>query len=122
LRFAFAVLAAAVADLAAFLAVPNWFGVAAIGATLYLLFSAFGAGWFALRRPALAGFLSVIVGALLYGAYSLWGPRTDAGGNVADLVGWEARLLIAVLPYAVGGAFVGAAGGWLRRRATARRR
>lgn len=108
------------ADLAAFLAVPNWFGVAAIGAIGYLLFSAFGAGWFALRRSALAGFLSVIVGALIYGAYSLWGQGAGLGASGLDLLGWEARLVITVLPYAVGGAFSGAAGGWLRRRATAR--
>ncbi len=113
-------IAAAVADLAAFLAVANWFGVAAIGAIGYLLFSAFGAGWFAMRRSALAGFLSVVVGALIYGAYSLWGQGAGVGASGADLLGWEARLLIAVLPYAVGGAFAGAAGGWLRRRATAR--
>lgn len=111
-------LAAAVADLAAFLAVPNWIGVAALGAIGYLLFSAFGAGWFAARRSALAGFLSVIVGALIYGAYSLLAQ--GAGASATDLLGWEARLLIAVLPYAVGGAFAGAAGGWLRRRAMAR--
>ncbi len=113
-------IAAAVADLAAFLAVANWFGVAAIGAIGYLLFSAFGAGWFAMRRSALAGFLSVVVGALIYGAYSLWGQGAGVGASGADLLGWEARLLIAVLPYTVGGAFAGAAGGWLRRRATAR--
>ncbi|HUG06435.1 MAG: hypothetical protein WEE03_09040 [Chloroflexota bacterium] len=113
-------LAAAVADLVAFLSVPNWIGVAAIGAIGYLLFSAFGAGWFAMHRSALAGFLSVIVGALLYGAYSLWGQGAGVGAGAADLVAWEARLLLAVLPYAVGGAFTGAAGGWLRRRALRR--
>ena len=114
-----AVTAAAIADLAAVLAVPNWIGVAAIGAIGYLLVSAFGAGWFALRRSALAGFLSVIVGAVIYGVFSFWSlGATSANG--ADLIGWEARLLLAVLPYAVGGAFAGAAGGWLRRRATAR--
>ncbi|HEV8656515.1 MAG TPA: hypothetical protein VGR85_13495 [Candidatus Limnocylindria bacterium] len=112
--------AAAVADLAAFLAVPNWYGVAAIGAIGYLLFSAFGAGWFAMRRSAFAGFLSVVVGALVYGVYSLWGQGAGLGASGADLLGWEARLLIAVLPYAVGGAFAGAAGGWLRRRALRR--
>ncbi|MGH2491059.1 MAG: hypothetical protein ACRDF9_06070 [Candidatus Limnocylindria bacterium] len=120
MRFWLAVLAAAVADLAAFLAVPNWIGVAAIGAIGYLLFSAFGAGWFAMRRSALAGFLSVIVGALIYGAYSLWRQGADGGAGAADLLGWEARLLLAVLPFAVGGAFTGAAGGWLRRRAMGR--
>jgi hypothetical protein len=114
------VVAAAVADLAAFLAIPNWFGVAAFGAIGYLLFSAFGAGWFAAHRSALAGFLSVIVGALLYGAYSLVGQGIGVGAGAADLLGWEARLLLAVLPYAIGGAFAGAAGGWLRRRATRR--
>jgi hypothetical protein len=101
--------------------VPNWIGIAAIGAIGYLLFSAFGAGWFAVRRSALAGLLSVIVGALIYGAYSLWGPGGEGGAGIADLLGWEARLLIAVLPYAVGGAFTGAAGGWLRSRAMRRR-
>ncbi len=112
--------AAAIADLAAFLAVPGWIGVAAIGAIGYLLFSAFGAGWFAVRRSALAGFLSVIVGALLYGLYSLLGQGAGVGASVMDLVGWEMRLILAVLPYALGGAFAGAAGGWLRRRATRR--
>ena len=120
MRFWVAVLAAAVADLAAFLAVPSWIGVAAIGAIAYLLFSAFGAGWFAVRRGALAGFLSVLVGAVIYGAYSLWGQSAGAGASGFDLLGWEARLLLAVLPYAIGGAFTGAAGGWLRRRTTAR--
>ena len=113
-------IAAGIADLAAFLAVPNWIGVAAIGAIGYLLFSAVGAGWFAIRRSALAGFLSVVVGALVYGVYSLWGQGAGLGASAVDLLGWETRLLIAVLPYAVGGAFAGAAGGWLRRRATAR--
>jgi hypothetical protein len=120
LRFALAVIAAGVADLAAFLAVPNWFGVAAIAAIGYLLFSAFGAGWFAVNRSAPAGFLSIVVGALVYGVYSLWAPGGEGGAGLADLVGWESRLLIAVLPYAVGGAFAGAAGGWLRRRAVGR--
>jgi hypothetical protein len=114
------VIAAGIADLAAFLAVPNWFGIAAIGAIAYLLFSAFGAGWFAMHRSALAGFLSVVVGALIYGAYSLLVQGAGLGASGVDLLGWEARLLIALLPYAVGGAFAGAAGGWLRRRAMAR--
>jgi hypothetical protein len=121
LRFWLAVIAAAVADLAAFLAVPNWFGVAAIAAIGYLLFSAFGAGWFAVHRSALAGFLSIVVGALVYGAYSLWVQGAGLGASAVDLLGWESRLLIALLPYAVGGAFTGAAGGWLRRRTTRRR-
>ena len=120
MRFWLAVLVAAVADLAAFLAVPNWVGVAALGAIGYLIFSAFGAGWFAMHRSALAGFLSVIVGALIYGAYSLWAQSAAAGAGAGDLLGWEARLLLAVLPFAVGGAFAGAAGGWLRRRALRR--
>ena len=113
-------IAAGIADLAAFLAVPNWFGIAAIGAIAYLLFSAFGAGWFAMHRSALAGFLSVVVGALIYGAYSLLVLGAGLGASGVDLLGWEARLLIALLPYAVGAAFAGAAGGWLRRRAMAR--
>jgi hypothetical protein len=85
-----------------------------------LLFSAFGAGWFAVHRSALAGFLSVVAGALIYGAYSLLAQGAGIGASGVDLLGWEARLLIAVRPYAAGGAFAGAAGGWLRRRAVAR--
>jgi hypothetical protein len=117
------VIAAGVADLAAFLAVPNWFGIAAIGAIVYLLFSAFGAGWFATRLSALAGGLSVIVGAEAAAVfqYLTARPAEVAGATALDLLGWALRLLIAVLPYAVGGAFAGAGGGWLRRRAMARR-
>jgi len=123
LRFALAVIAAAVADLAAFLAVPNWIGVAAIGAIGYLLFSAFGAGWFAGHWSALAGGLSVIVGAEAAAVFQYFTatPAELSGASALDLVGWAVRLLISVLPFAVGGAFAGAAGGWLRRRATARR-
>ena len=61
-----------------------------------------------------------MVGALIYGAYSLLVAGAGLGASGVDLLGWEARLLIAVLPYAVGGAFAGAGGGWLRRRAVAR--
>lgn len=120
MRFALAVLAAALADLAAFLAVPNWVGVAAFGAIGYLLFSAFGAGWFAGRRSALAGALSVVVGALFYGAYSFWREGSVGGAGIGELLAWEARLLLAILPFAVGGLFTGAAGGWLRGRALRR--
>ena len=100
---------------------PNWIGVAAIGAIGYLLFSAFGAGWFAVQRSALAGFLSVMVGALFYGVSSLWGQGAGVGAGAGDLLGWESRLLLAVIPFAIGAAFTGAAGGWLRRRAMRRR-
>jgi hypothetical protein len=119
-RFWLAVLAAAIADLVAFLAVPNWLGVAAFGAIGYLLFSAFGAGWFAGRRSALAGALSIILGALIYGAYSFWREGSVGGAGLGELLGWEARLLLAILPFAVGGLFAGAAGGWLRARALRR--
>ncbi|HEV8228464.1 MAG TPA: hypothetical protein VGQ86_00780 [Candidatus Limnocylindria bacterium] len=118
MRFALAVIVAAVADLAAFLAVPNWIGVGAIGAIGYLLFSALGAGWFAIRRPPLAGFLSVLLGAALYGVVSYFSPFVV--DDVGQLIEWESRLLLSVLPYAIGGAFAGALGGWLRRRALQR--
>lgn len=116
-------IAAAIADLVAFLAVPNWFGVAAVGAIGYLLFSAFGAGWFAVRWSAFAGGLSVIAGAEAAAVFQYFTatPTELAGASALDLIGWAVRLLISVLPFAVGGAFAGAAGGWLRRRAIARR-
>lgn len=120
MRFALAVLAAAIADLAAFLAVPNWFGVAAFGAIGYLLFSAFGAGWFAGRRSALAGSLSIVLGALIYGAYVFWREGRVSGAGFDELLAWETRLFLAALPFAVGGLFAGAAGGWLRSHAMRR--
>jgi hypothetical protein len=117
-----AVAAAAIADVVVFTQMGAWVGIGAVLAAVYLLFAAFGAGWFAMDRSALAGALSVPVGAEAAGVlvYFTAPPLEVAGASALDLLGWAVRVLISVLPYAVGGAFAGAAGGWLRRRALTR--
>lgn len=119
MRFALAVIIAAVVQLVVYLQVGAWIGTTALIAIAYIMFAALGAGWFAGRRSALAGVLCVILGAALYGIVSFFGPAA-IGSPLADLIGWELRLVLAVIPYAIAGAFAGAAGGWLRRRALRR--
>ena len=99
-----------------------WIGNGTYLALAYLLFAALGAGWFAAHRSALAGGLSVLLGAV---AAAIFGFVTAtslalAGANALDLIGWALSLSFWALPYAVGGALAGAAGGWLRRRALRR--
>ena len=123
MRFGAAVLVAAAVQLVVYLQVGTWIGAAAILAIVYILFASLGAGWFAARRSALAGALAALVGAVLYGIVSFFGPAA-VGMSALDLLGWELRLVLAVIPYVVLGAMAGSLGGWLRRRALpqARRR
>jgi hypothetical protein len=115
-RFALAVIVAAALQLVVYLQVGTWIGTAAILAIAYILFASLGAGWFAARRSALAGGLSALLGAALYGVVSFFGPAA-IGMSPLDLIGWELRLLLAVIPYVVLGAIAGATGGWIRGRA-----
>lgn len=114
-RFVAAVAAASLAQVAVFVRVGDWFGPAGALALGYLMLAAAGAGYFSGTRPALAGFLSVVGGALAYALLSFGGA---AGADVAALIGWVSRLLVAVLPYAAGGAVAGWLGGRLRARVT----
>ncbi|HEY3218796.1 MAG TPA: hypothetical protein VGK15_06895 [Candidatus Limnocylindria bacterium] len=116
MRFWLAVLVASVAQLAVYLQVGTWIGTAAVLATVYIAFASLGAGWFAARRSAMAGGLSAVIGAVIYGVVSFFGPAAT-GMTWLDLLGWEARLVLAVIPYVVVGAAAGALGGLLRRRA-----
>jgi hypothetical protein len=116
------VLAAGVADVVVFSQTALWVGNGTYLALAYLLFSAFGAGWFAAHRSAFAGGLSVLLGAV---AAAIFGFVTATsvqlgGANALDLLGWALSLSFWALPYAVGGALAGAAGGWLRGRALRR--
>jgi hypothetical protein len=120
-RFAFAVIVAAALQLVVYLQVGTWIGTTALLAIVYILFASLGAGWFAGRRPALAGALSALLGAAFYGVVSFFGPAAIGMGAI-DLIGWELRLLLAVIPYVALGALAGTAGGWLRRRAIPRTR
>ena len=86
----------------------------------FVMFAALGAGFFAGRRGWLAGALSVLFGGALFGVVSLVGPNA-AGETPLDVLQSETALVLAVVPYAIGGALAGAAGEWLRSRALTRR-
>jgi hypothetical protein len=115
MRFAIAVLVAATLDLAVLLRVDQWLGVGAVLALGYLLVASAGAGFFAARRGALAGALTVIVGALLSGIVQYW-PRIGYANDLGTLLVFELQLVIALVPYEVGGAIAGYAGDVARRR------
>jgi hypothetical protein len=120
MRFGLAVLAAAVLDLVVLLRVDQWLGAAALLATGYLLVASAGAGFFAASRGALAGALAVLFGALLSGLIQYW-PRVSYANDLGVLFGFELQLVIALVPYGIGGAIAGYAGGALRERAMRRR-
>jgi len=115
MRFAIAVLAAAALDLVVLLRVDQWLGGGALLAIGYLLLSSAGAGFFAVRRSAGAGGLAVIVGALLSGLAQYW-PRLGYANDLGVLAGFEVQLVVALVPYAIGGAVTGRLGGALRAR------
>ncbi len=112
MRFTIAVLVAATAQVLIFLRVGDWLGVAAALALAYLMAAAAGAGFFAARRGPLAGALSVLLGALAYGVVTYGTRDAAAVADLWTLLGWEARLVFSVVPYALGGA----AAGWLGAR------
>ena len=115
MRFAVAILVAAVAQLFIYLRLADWVGVAALLAVTYIAFAALGAGWFARRRTPLAGALSVVLGVALYAAFTFFGPA-GVGMAPLDLVFGILRLVIAYWPYIAIGALAGAVGGSLRAR------
>ena len=115
MRFLIAVAAAAALDQVVFLRIADWIGVAALLALAYLAFASAGAGFFAGRRPALAGALAVFGGALLYGVVSYL-TRSSYANDLASLAQFEVQIVISVVPYAVAGALFGAIGGRIRGR------
>lgn len=114
MRFALAVVTAAALDLVVLLRLEQW-QAAAILALAYVLLASAGAGWFAGRRPALAGALAVFVGAVLSGLVQYW-PRASYDNDLGVLVGYEVSLLVGVVPFAIGGAIAGHLGGSARSR------
>jgi hypothetical protein len=115
MRLALAVSAAGALDLAVLLRIDQWFGLAGLLAILYLFLASAGAGFFAGQRTALAGGLAVVAGTILSGLVQ-YAPRATYSNDLDVLLGFELQLLIAVVPYAIGGGVAGALGGALRRR------
>ena len=115
MRFALAVIVSAVAQLFVYLRLSDWIGVGAMLAVTYIAFAAVGAGWFAARRGALAGALSVVVAVALYALVTFFGPA-GVGMQPFDLVFGVLRLVVAYWPYIAIGALSGAVGGSLRAR------
>ena len=115
MRFALAAGMAAALDLAVLLRIDQWIGVAALLAIGYLLFASAGAGFFAGTRSGLAGALAVIGGVLISGLVQYW-PRVAYANDLGVLLGFELQLLIAFVPYEIGGAIAGSLGGALRAR------
>lgn len=117
MRFSVAVIASAALQLGVFLRVGDWIGMTALVALGWILFASLGAGFFAGRRPWLAGVLGVLLAAAGSGVVSYIRYGTELGAGW--LFEYEGRLFLLALPYAVGGAVAAAGGGWLRRRALA---
>ncbi len=121
MRFTLAVAIAAAAQLLVYLR----FAGAASGAPLlvlsYIVLATLGAGWFAARRGALAGALSVAVAAALYAAATLLLGPAGIGMSLLDLAGNVLGLVATFWPYIAIGGIAGALGGTLRGRMLTRR-
>jgi hypothetical protein len=115
MRFAVAVVAAAALDLVVLLRIDQWIGASALLAIGYLLFASAGAGFFAGTRSALAGAVAVLGGVLLSGLIQYW-PRFSYANDLGVLLGFELQLLVAFVPYELGGAIAGYVGGIARIR------
>jgi len=115
MRFVIAIASAAILDQVVYLRIADWIGVAALLALAYLSLASAGAGFFAGRRPALAGALAVFAGALLSGVLSYL-TRSSYANDPGSLLQYELQLVVSVVPYAVAGALSGVLGGGLRAR------
>jgi len=114
-RFLVAVVVAAAAQTYIYLRLADWIGPGALLAASYIAFTAVGAGWFARRRSALAGALSVALAVTVYACITFFGPA-GTGMLPTDLVLGILGLVLAYWPYVAIGALGGAVGGSLRRR------
>ncbi|HEY7624470.1 MAG TPA: hypothetical protein VIA63_05545 [Candidatus Limnocylindria bacterium] len=116
MRFAIVVLGAAMVQVFPYLRLDQWIGIGAVLAMAYIALAALGAGFFAVRRPALAGALSVLLGALLYVVVI---TAIQPGGDPGAFTFFLLRIPIAVFPFIVAGAIAGWIGGRIRARAIA---
>src|SRR5207244_5994406 len=96
MRFAVAVLGAGIAQVFPYLRLDQWIGAGGALALLYIGFAALGAGFFAGRRGAAAGALSVLVGALLYAVVA---GLTQPGADPRAFPSFILRTPIALCPF-----------------------
>lgn len=115
MRLAIAILVAGLAQLFLFVRLAGTTGSGSLLALVYIVLATFGAGWFAERRSALAGALSVVLAAALYAIVIFRGP---AGIGLApmDALGNSLAIVATFWPYIAIGAITGALGGSLRTR------
>src|SRR5438034_9371616 len=103
MRFAVAVLGAGIAQVFPYLRLDQWIGAGGALALLYIGFAALGAGFFAGRRGAAAGALSVLVGPFLFAVVAvLTQPGADLGASASFFLG----IPIAVFPILLRGPIV----------------
>ena len=115
MRVAIAAIVAALAQLLLFLRLAGTTGSGSVLGLAYIVFATFGAGWFAGRRAALAGGLSVVLAAALYAIVIYLGPA-GTGMSPIDALGNAVAIVVTFWPYIAIGAIVGALGGSLRAR------
>lgn len=113
MRLALAVLASAAAQLVAYLQFSG--SNTPVIVLPYIVLAMLGAGWFAARRSALAGALSVVLAATLYAVAILQGPA-GIGMSAGDVAQNVVAVVLTFWPYIAIGAIVGALGGALRGR------
>ena len=115
MRVAVATIVAALAQLFLFLRLSGSTGSGSILGLAYIVLATFGAGWFAGGRAALAGGLSVVLGAGLYAMAVFLGPA-GVGMAPLDALGNAIAIVVTFWPYIAIGAISGALGGSLRSR------
>ena len=115
MRFALAAGVAGALDLVVLLRIDQWIGAGAVLAIGYLLLASAGAGFFAATRSGLAGAAAVLGGVLLSGLVQYW-PRSSYANDLGVLAGFELQLIVAFIPYVIGGAIAGSFGGIARMR------
>ena len=115
MRFALAVLAGALAVGGLFLRMP---GIGdPLASMAWVLFAGLATGFFAERRGALAGFLSVYLGNLVFVVANV--IRSGVGDDPSGVPGFIGRLLlvqVVLLQYAIPAAIAGWLGAFARRR------
>ena len=118
MRLTLAVIASAIAQLLVYTRFAGALGTPVV-VLPYIVLATLGAGWFAARRSALAGALSVVLAAGSFAVATFLGPA-GIGMAPGDVVGSAIAIVLTFWPYIAIGAIAGALGGSLRTRVLSR--